>query len=109
MRHFERVENIEKIKALKEYCHGRKIAVEAETGRIEGGEDGIMDTGDLAGIYNFPHINFVAVTVYCCLAILTSAEDVEDFISADVDAIAPSVGSIHGDYGPKGPELDLER
>lgn len=51
---------------------------------------------------------FVMV-VDCHLAILTSAEDVEDFISADVDAIAPAVGNIHGDYGPKGPELDFER
>lgn len=33
----------------------------------------------------------------------------EDFISADVDAIAPSVGNIHGDYGPEGPQLDLDR
>jgi fructose-bisphosphate aldolase class II len=49
MSHYERLENIQKTKELKEYCHSRKIAVEAETGRIEGGEDGIMDTVDLAG------------------------------------------------------------
>ncbi|OKL58147.1 hypothetical protein UA08_06447 [Talaromyces atroroseus] len=89
MSHYERAENIEKTRTLKHYCHSKQIAVEAETGRIEGGEDGIMDTGDLAGI-------------------LTSAEDVEDFISADVDAIAPSVGNIHGDYGARGPQLDFE-
>lgn len=51
MSHYEKAENIEKTRNLKEYCHERKIAVEAETGRIEGGEDGIMDTGDLAGMY----------------------------------------------------------
>jgi fructose-bisphosphate aldolase, class II len=49
MSHYERAENIEKTKALKHYCHSKQIVVEAETGRIEGGEDGIMDTGDLAG------------------------------------------------------------
>lgn len=108
MSHYERAENIEKTKGLKEYCHERKIAVEAETGRIEGGEDGIMDTGDLAGITQLC-FKFFAMIVDGSLAILTSAEDVEDFISADVDAIAPAVGNIHGDYGPKGQELDFER
>lgn len=49
MSHHEREENIEKTKKLKEYCHSKYIAVEAETGRIEGGEDGISDTGDLSG------------------------------------------------------------
>jgi fructose-bisphosphate aldolase class II len=109
MSHYERADNIEKTKALKEYCHERKIAVEAETGRIEGGEDGIMDTGDLSGMYSFRHTIFVAMIADCCSAILTSTKDVEDFIFADVDAIAPAVGNIHGDYGPKGPELDFER
>lgn len=50
MSHYEKEENLTKTKALREYCHDRGIAVEAETGRIEGGEDGIMDTGDLAGM-----------------------------------------------------------
>jgi fructose-bisphosphate aldolase class II len=109
MSHYERAENIEKTRDLKEYCHERKIAVEAETGRIEGGEDGIMDTGDLAGMYTFRNINYFRMSTDCYLAILTTAEDVEDFISADVDAIAPAVGNIHGDYGSKGPELDFER
>ena len=50
MSHYENEENLTKTKVLCEYCHDRGIAVEAETGRIEGGEDGIMDTGDLAGM-----------------------------------------------------------
>lgn len=33
----------------------------------------------------------------------------EQFISAGVDSLAPSVGNIHGEYGPKGPELDMQR
>ncbi|KAJ5720304.1 fructose-bisphosphate aldolase [Penicillium malachiteum] len=90
MSHYEKEENLEKTSILREYCHDRGISVEAETGRIEGGEDGIMDTGDLA-------------------AILTNPEDVEEFITAGVDFLAPSVGNIHGDYGPKGPELDMQR
>ncbi|KAJ5638765.1 hypothetical protein N7528_001155 [Penicillium herquei] len=90
MSHYEKEENLEKTSILREYCHACGISVEAETGRIEGGEDGIMDTGDLA-------------------AILTNPEDVEEFITAGVDFLAPSVGNIHGDYGPKGPELDMQR
>jgi fructose-bisphosphate aldolase class II len=40
---------------------------------------------------------------------LTSPTDVEKFIAADIDILAPSIGNIHGDYGPRGPELDLKR
>ncbi|KAK2757236.1 hypothetical protein FQN54_004750 [Arachnomyces sp. PD_36] len=90
MSHYEREENLEKTKVLTQYCQSRGIAVEAESGRINGGEDGIMDTGDLE-------------------AILTSPQDVEEFIEAGVDFLAPSVGNVHGDYGPKGPNLDLQR
>ncbi|KAE8161486.1 ketose-bisphosphate aldolase [Aspergillus tamarii] len=90
MSHYEKEENLERTAVLREYCHARGISTEAETGRIEGGEDGIMDTGDLEGI-------------------LTSPEDVEDFIRAGVDYLAPSVGNLHGDYGPKGPQPDMDR
>ncbi|KAB8236250.1 class II fructose-bisphosphate aldolase [Aspergillus alliaceus] len=76
MSHYEKEENLERAAALREYCHARWISAEAETGRIEGGEDGIMDTGDLE-------------------------EDVEDFLSAGVDYLAPSAGNLHGDYSPR--------
>lgn len=33
----------------------------------------------------------------------------EKFIAADIDILAPSIGNIHGDYGPQGPQLDLQR
>lgn len=33
----------------------------------------------------------------------------EDFLAADIDILAPSIGNIHGDYGPEGPKLDFER
>lgn len=50
MSHYEKEENLVKTRVLRDYCHARGITVEAETGRIEGGEDGIMDTGDLEGM-----------------------------------------------------------
>lgn len=36
-------------------------------------------------------------------ALFTAPSDVEDFINADIDILAPSIGNIHGDYGPDGP------
>jgi len=41
--------------------------------------------------------------------LFTTPEEVEDFISAEIDMLAPSIGNIHGDYGPAGPQLDYER
>lgn len=43
------------------------------------------------------------------IALFTSPEEVEDFLKAGVDLLAPSIGNIHGDYGPEGPQLDLDR
>ncbi|EXL81088.1 tagatose 1,6-diphosphate aldolase [Fusarium oxysporum f. sp. conglutinans race 2 54008] len=81
MSHHDHEENLAKTAALTKLCHKRGIAVEAESGRINGGEDGIADTDDLE----------------------------ENFLKAGIDILAPSVGNIHGDYGPKGPDLDLAR
>ena len=53
MSHYDEAENLEKTKILTKECHDRGIAVEAESGRIEGGEDGIADTGDLEGILQY--------------------------------------------------------
>lgn len=45
----------------------------------------------------------------CCadatsiIALFTAPSDVEDFLSANIDILAPSIGNIHGDYGPDGP------
>lgn len=50
MSHFDEAENLEKTRILTKECHAKGIAVEAESGRIEGGEDGIADTGDLEGM-----------------------------------------------------------
>ncbi|GKT41579.1 putative fructose-bisphosphate aldolase [Colletotrichum spaethianum] len=90
MSHYDHEDNLAKTKVLTRVCHDHGIAVEAESGRINGGEDGIADTGDLEALF-------------------TSPEEVEDFIDAEIDLLAPSIGNIHGDYGPKGPELDFDR
>ncbi|KAG9197754.1 hypothetical protein G6514_001089 [Epicoccum nigrum] len=84
MSHYEEAENLEKTERLTKECHAKGIAVEAESGRINGGEEGIADTGDLEALF-------------------TSPDDVDKFISAGIDILAPSVGNVHGDYGPSGP------
>lgn len=90
MSHYERETNLVKTKELVAYCHARGVATEAEPGRIEGGEDGIADTADLEGV-------------------MTTAEDVEQFVATGVDILAPAFGNVHGEYGPQGPQFDFER
>ncbi|THW40774.1 aldolase [Aureobasidium pullulans] len=92
MSHHEKEENLAKTKELVEYCHARGIATEAEPGRLEGGEDGVADTVELEGV-------------------LTTPEDVEQFIATGVDFLAPAFGNIHGEspYGKAGPQLDYAR
>jgi len=50
MSHYDEEQNLEKTRILAKECHDKGIAVEAESGRIEGGEDGIADTEGLEGI-----------------------------------------------------------
>lgn len=90
MSHHEKEENLAKTKELVEYCHVRRIATEAEPGRIEGGEDGVMDTAGLEGSK-------------------TTVEEAQDFVATGVDILAPAIGNVHGEYGPAGPQLDFER
>ncbi|SPO05030.1 related to fructose-bisphosphate aldolase [Cephalotrichum gorgonifer] len=90
MSHYDHDENLAKTKILTRFCHENGIAVEAESGRINGGEEGIADTGSLEALFTTP-------------------EEVEDFLAAEVDLLAPSIGNIHGDYGPAGPQLDYQR
>ncbi|KAG9665204.1 aldolase, partial [Aureobasidium melanogenum] len=90
MSHYEMDENLRKTRELVAYCNKYKITTEAEPGRIEGGEDGIADTSDLEGA-------------------LTTADQVEDFIATGIDFLAPAFGNVHGDYGPKGPQLQYDR
>lgn len=90
MSHYDKEENLHKTCELVRYCHRRRIATEAEPGRIEGGEDGVIDPEELEGIKTTP-------------------EEVDEFVDTGVDALAPAFGNIHGEYGPEGPQLDFER
>lgn len=78
-------ENIRQCRKIVQIANAKGISIEAEMGRIEGGEDGLptmdMDT------------------------ILTQPEKAKEFISkTGVQFLAPSFGNIHGSYGPGGPE-----
>lgn len=90
MSHYEKEDNLRKTKELVAYCQGKGIATEAEPGRIEGGEDGVMDTAELEGSKTTP-------------------EDVEAFVATGVDALAPAFGNCHGEYDSRGPQLDFPR
>lgn len=90
MSHYDRPENLRRTTELVQYCHERGIATEAEPGRIEGGEDGVTDTAELEGM-------------------MTTVDEVDDFVATGVDALAPAFGNVHGEYGPQGPQLDFAR
>lgn len=89
MSHYEKEENLQLTRELTSYCHERGIATEAEPGRIEGGEDGVKDTAELA-------------------AILTTPEQALEFVDTGIDILAPAFGNIHGEYDAKGPRGWLE-
>ncbi len=90
MSHYEKEENLRLTAELVQYCHERGIAAEAEPGRIEGGEDGVAETADLEGL-------------------LTTPEEAEEFVATGIDMLAPAFGNVHGEYGPRGIQLEYER
>lgn len=90
MSHYEKKINLKKTRELVQYCNEHQKDTEAEPGRIEGGEDGVMDTAGLE-------------------ACMTTAEEVDEFVDTGVDVLAPAFGNVHGEYGPRGPQLDFER
>jgi fructose-bisphosphate aldolase, class II len=91
MSHYEKEENLQRTAELVEYCHERGIATEAEPGRINGGEDGVKDTGDLEGM-------------------LTTPEEALQFVDTGIDFLAPAFGNVHGKYGGvENIKLDLPR
>ncbi|KAL0259459.1 hypothetical protein SLS55_005196 [Diplodia seriata] len=90
MSHYERDENLALTRELVAYCRARGIATEAEPGRIEGGEDGVGDTADLAGL-------------------LTTPDEAELFVDTGIDWLAPAFGNVHGNYGPRGIQLEYDR
>ena len=91
MSHYDKEENLAKTKELVALCHSNGISAEGESGRIEGGEDGVADTADLEGM-------------------MTTEEDIEDFLATGIDFLAPAFGNIHGEYGGvENIKLDYER
>lgn len=90
MSHYEKEENLRLTAELAQYCHERDIAAEAEPGRIEGGEDGVAETADLEGV-------------------LTSPDEAELFVNTGIDMLAPAFGNVHGEYGPRGIQLEYDR
>jgi fructose-bisphosphate aldolase class II len=90
MSHYEKEENLRLTQELVGYCHERGIAAEAEPGRIEGGEDGVAETVDLEGV-------------------LTTPDEAEEFVNTGIDMLAPAFGNVHGEYGPRGIQLEYER
>ena len=79
MSHYDKEENLAKTKELVAYCHSKGISTEAEPGRINGGEAGVQDTGDMEGI-------------------LTTPEEAQRFIDTGIDFLAPAIGNVHGPY-----------
>lgn len=85
-------ENVAFVKSIVEKAKQKGISIEAEMGRMEGGEDG-LPTVDLE-------------------TILTKPEEAASFISSTgVHFLAPSFGNVHGPYHPSTAEKswDLER
>ncbi|KAH6663712.1 fructose-bisphosphate aldolase [Halenospora varia] len=85
-------ENIRTCKSYVERATALGICIEAEMGRMEGGEDGL------------PHVDMETI--------LTKPDEAETFVrETGVHFLAPSFGNIHGAYGPGGAEKawDLER
>ncbi|AEO55062.1 hypothetical protein MYCTH_2298452 [Thermothelomyces thermophilus ATCC 42464] len=90
MSHYDKEENLRLTAELVKYCHERGIAAEAEPGRIEGGEDGVAETADLEGL-------------------LTTPDEAEEFVKTGIDMLAPAFGNVHGEYGPRGIQLEYDR
>lgn len=91
MSHYEKEENLARTTQLVKYCHDRGIATEAEPGRINGGEAGVQDTGDLEGI-------------------LTTPDEALQFVATGIDFLAPAIGNVHGPYhGVDNIRLDFPR
>ncbi|KAL4733193.1 fructose-bisphosphate aldolase [Aspergillus similis] len=84
--------NIRFCKSIVQRAEALNITIEAEMGRIEGGEDGLPAV-DMEGV-------------------MTRPGDAESFVrQSGVHFLAPSFGNIHGGYPPEGAEKawDLPR
>ena len=82
---FEEEENIKYVRSVVDRARAKNITVEAELGRMEGGEDGI------------PFLELESV--------LTKPEHAARFVrETGTHYLAPSFGNVHGPYGPGGAE-----
>ncbi|CAI6091129.1 unnamed protein product [Clonostachys chloroleuca] len=82
---FEEEENIKYVRSVVDRARAKNITVEAELGRMEGGEDGI------------PVLELESV--------LTKPEHAARFVQeTGTHYLAPSFGNVHGPYGPGGAE-----
>lgn len=82
-------ENIALTRQVVEIAHAAGVSVEAELGHVGGGDE----SGAMADVGS----------------VLTKVEEAEQFVAqTGVDALAVSVGTVHGPYIRK-PELDFER
>jgi fructose-bisphosphate aldolase class II len=82
-------ENIALTRQVVEIAHAAGVSVEAELGHVGGGDE----SGAMADVGS----------------VLTKVEEAEQFVAeTGVDALAVSVGTVHGPYIKK-PELDFER
>jgi ketose-bisphosphate aldolase len=81
--------NIATTREVVEYAHARGVSVEAELGRIAAG-DSIENENDKE--------------------LYTDPQEAEEFVrQTGIDALAVSVGTAHGVYLVKQPNIDLER
>ncbi|CAI4212095.1 unnamed protein product [Parascedosporium putredinis] len=82
---FEEQENIRYVKSVVDRAKAKGITVEAELGRMEGGEDG-LPTIDLESVWTDPDV-------------------AADFVrQTGVHFLAPSFGNVHGPYPSGGAE-----
>ena len=82
---FEEDENIRYVRSVVDRARPGNITIEAELGRMEGGEDGI------------PVLELESV--------LTKPEYAASFVrETGIHYLAPSFGNVHGPYGPGGAE-----
>ena len=82
---YDEEQSIAYVRSVVEKAKTKGITIEAELGRMEGGEDGVP-TIDLEGVY-------------------TNPDKAKDFVQGTgVHFLAPSFGNVHGPYPPGGAE-----
>jgi fructose-bisphosphate aldolase class II len=42
-------------------------------------------------------------------AVLTTPEQAEEFVATGIELLAPAFGNVHGEYGPRGIQLEYDR